>query len=71
MNEELKQLEQDLVEVFRKYGIELLEGSLVLKTKLYYRRGDNLIVQPFEITFDRVLSYPKRRIDGTYEDIWV
>lgn len=71
MNEELQQLEKDLVEVFRKHSIEFLEGSLVLKTKPYYRREDNLIVQPLEITLDRVLSYPKRRIDGTYEDIFV
>jgi hypothetical protein len=71
MNEELQQLGQDLVEVFKKHGIEISEGSLCLKAKPFYRKGDNLIVQPMEITLDRVLSYPKRRIDGTYEDIWV
>ena len=71
MNEGLQQLEKDLVEVFKKHGIEIVEGSLCLKTKPYYRNGDNLIVQPMEITFDKVLSYPKKRIDGTYEDIFV
>jgi hypothetical protein len=71
MNEELKQLEQDLVEVFKKHGIEIVEGSLELKTKPYYRLYNNLTVQPMEITFERLLSYPKRRIDGTYEDIFV
>lgn len=71
MNEELQQLRKDLIEVFSKYGIEIVEGSLELKTKLYYRNGDNLIVQPMEITFDKVISYPKKRIDGTYEDIFV
>jgi hypothetical protein len=71
MNEELQQLGKDLVEVFKKYSIEIVEGSLCLKTKPYYRNGDNLIVQPMEITFDKVLSYPKKRIDGTYEDIFV
>lgn len=71
MNEELEQLGKDLVEVFKKYGIEIVEGSLELKTKPYYRNGYNLIVQPMEITFDRVLSYPKKRLDGTYEDIFV
>lgn len=71
MSKELEQLEKDLVEVFRKHDIEIVVGSLELKTKPYYRNGDNLIVQPMEITFDKVLSYPKKRIDGTYEDIFV
>ena len=71
MNEELQQLEKDLVEVFRKHGIEIVEVSLDLKTKPYYRNGDKLIVQPMEITFDRLLAYAKRRIDGTYDDIYV
>ena len=71
MNEELKQLGQDLKEIFKKYGIEISEGSLDLKTKPFYRKGDNFIVQPMEITFDRLLAYAKRRIDGTYEDIFV
>ena len=71
MNEELKQLSQDLKEVFKKYGIEISEGSLELKTKPFYSKGDNSIVQPMEITFDRLLAYAKRRIDGTYEDIFV
>lgn len=71
MNEELEQLGQDLAEVFKKYGIEIVEGSLELKTKPSYRNNDGAIVQPLEITLDRVYSYAKRRIDGTYEDIWV
>lgn len=71
MNEELQQLEKDLVEVFKKHGIEISEGSLELKTKPYYRNGYNLIVQPMEITFDRLLAYAKRRVDGTYDDIYV
>lgn len=71
MKEELQSLGQDLKEVFKKYGIEIVEGSLELKTKPYYRNGYNLIVQPMEITFDKVLSYPKKRLDGTYEDIFV
>lgn len=71
MNKEIKELGKDLIEVFKKYGIEISEGSLELKTKPYYRNGCNLIVQPMEITFDKVLSYPKKRIDGTYEDIFV
>lgn len=71
MIEELKQLGQDLVEVFRKHGIEISEGSLELKTKPFYRKGDNSIVQPMEITFDRLLAYAKKRIDGTYDDIYV
>ena len=71
MNEELQQLGKDLVEVFKKYGIEISEGSLELKTKPFYRNGDNSIVQPLEITFDRLLAYAEKRIDGTYEDIWV
>ena len=71
MSKELEQLGRDLVEVFRKHGIEIVEGSLVLKTKPYYRNSEYLIVQPIEITFDRVLAYPKRRIDGTYDDIFV
>ena len=71
MNEELKQLGQDLVEVFKKYGIEIVEGSLELKTKLFYRKEDGCITQPVEITFDRLLAYAKRRIDGTYDDIYV
>lgn len=71
MNEELQQLGQDLVEVFKKHDIEISEGSLCLKTKPFYRKGDNFIVQPMEITFDRLLAYAKRRIDGTYDDIYV
>ena len=71
MNEELKQLGEDLVEVFKKHGIEILEGSLELKTKPLYRNGDGVIVQPLEITLDRLRAYAKRRIDGTYDDIWV
>lgn len=71
MNEELEQLGQDLVEVFKKYGIEIVEGSLELKTKPLYRNGDGAIVQPIEITFDRLLAYAKRRIDGTYDNIYV
>lgn len=71
MNEELQQLEKDLVEVFKKHGIEISEGSLELKTKPFYRNGDGSIVQPMEITLDRLYSYAKRRIDGTYEDILV
>ena len=65
------QLGKDLVEVFKKYGIEIREGSLELKTKPFYRKGDNSIVQPMEITFDRLLAYQKKRIDGTYDDIYV
>lgn len=71
MIEELQQLGKDLIEVFNKHGIEISEGSLCLKTKPYYRNGDNLIVQPLEITLDRLLAYAKRRIDGTYDDIFV
>lgn len=71
MSEELQQLEKDLVEVFKKHGIEISEGSLDLKIKPFYRKGDNSIVQPMEITFDRLLAYAKRRIDGTYDDIYV
>ena len=71
MNEELQQLGKDLVEVFKKYGIEISEGSLELKTKPFYRNGDNSIVQPLEITLDRLLAYAKRRIDGTYDDVLV
>ena len=71
MSEEIKQLEQDLKDVFTKYGIEISEGSLELKTKPFYRNGDNSIVQPLEITFDRLLAYQKKRIDGTYDDVWV
>lgn len=71
MSEELKQLGQDLVEVFKEYGIEISEGSLELKTKPYYRNYNNMVVQPMEITFERLLAYQKKRIDGTYEDIFV
>ena len=71
MNEELQQLGKDLVEAFRKHGIEIVEGSLELKTKPLYRNGDRAIVQPLEITLDRLYSYAKRRIDGTYDDIFV
>lgn len=71
MNKELEQLEQDLKEVFKKYGIEIVEGSLELKTKPLYRNGDGAIVQPLELTLDRLYAYAKRRIDGTYEDIFV
>ena len=71
MNEELEQLGQDLVEVFKKYGIEIVEGCLELKTKPYYRNGDGSIVKPLKITLDRLLAYAKRRIDGTYDDIYV
>lgn len=69
--EELQQLGKDLVEVFKKHGIEISEGSLELKTKSFYRKVDGCIIQPMEITFDRLLSYQKKRIDGTYDDIWV
>ena len=71
MNEELKQLGKDLKEVFKKYGIEISEGSLELKTKPHYRNYNNLVVQPMEITFERLLAYQKKRIDGTYDDIYV
>lgn len=71
MDEELQQLGKDLEEVFKKHGIEISEGSLYLKTYPFYRNGDNSIVQPVEITFDRLLAYAKRRIDGTYDDICV
>lgn len=71
MEEELTQLGKDLVEVFKKHGIEISEGRLDLKTKPLYRKGDNSIVQPVEITFNRLLSYAKSRIDGTYDDIYV
>lgn len=60
-----------MIEVFKKHGIEIVEGSLELKTKPYYRNDYNLIVHPMVITFDKVLSYPKKRIDGTYDDIYV
>lgn len=71
MNEQLQQLEKDLKGVFKKYGIEINEGSLELKTKPCHRNYNNLAVQPMEITFDRLLAYQKKRIDGTYEDIFV
>lgn len=71
MSEELKQLGQDLAEVFRKHGIEISEGSIYLNTKPLYCKGDNSIVQPIEITFDRLLAYAKRRIDSTYDDIYM
>ena len=71
MNKELEQLGKDLIEVFKKHGIEIVEGSLELKTKPLYRNGDGAIVQPLELTLDRVYSYAKRRIDGTYDDIYV
>ena len=69
--DEFLELKQNLIEVFRNHGIEIVEGSLSLKTKPFYRKGDNSIVQPMEITFDRLLAYAKRRIDGTYDDIYV
>lgn len=69
--DELLEFKQDLIEVFRKHGIEISEGSLYLKTNPLYRKGDNSIVQPVEITFDRLLAYAKRRIDGTYDDIYI
>ena len=62
MNKELKQLEQDLKDVFKKYGIEIIEGSLELKTKPYFRQYNNLVVQPMEITFERILSHPQKEI---------
>ena len=71
MNKELEQLEQDLKDVFKKYGIEINDVSLELKTKPLYRNGDRDIVEPLEITLDRCYSYAKRRIDGTYDDIYV
>lgn len=69
--DELLELKQDLIEVFRKHGIEISEWSLDLEAKPLYRNGDNSIVQPMEITFDRLLACAKRRIDGTYDDIYV
>ena len=69
--DELLELKQDLIEAFRKHGIEISEGSIYLETKPLYRNGDNSIVQPMEITFDRLLAYQKKRIDGTYEDVFV
>lgn len=69
--DELLELKQDLIEVFRKHGIEISEGSLELKYKPYYRNYNNLVVQPIEITFERLLAYQKKRIDGTYDDIYV
>lgn len=71
MNKEIEELGKDLVEVFKKHGIEIVEGSLELKTKPIYRNNDRAIVQPLEITLDRFYSYAKRRIDGTYDDIYV
>ena len=71
MNKELQQLGKDLVEVFKKYGIEIVEGSLDLKNKPYYRNYNNLVAQPMELSDERILSYPKKRIDGTYDDICV
>ena len=71
MNKEIEELGKDLIEVFRKHGIEIVEGGLELKTKPLYRNGDGAIVQPLEITLDRLYSYAKRRIDGTYDDIYV
>lgn len=71
MNVELEQLGKDLVEVFKKYDIEISEGSLELKTKPFFRKVDGCIIHPMEITFDRLLAYQKKRIDGTYDDIWV
>lgn len=71
MNEELQQLWKDLVKVFKKHGIVISEGSFCLNIKPFSRKGDNSIVQPMEITFDRLLAYAKRRIDGTYDDIYV
>lgn len=69
--DELLELKQDLIEVFRKHSIEISEGSLELETKPYYRQYNNLVVQPMEIAFKRILAYPKKRIDGTYDDIYV
>ena len=69
--DELLELKQDLIEAFRKHGIEIKEGSLGLKTKPFYRNEDGCIIQPMEITFDRLLAYQKKRIDGTYDDIYV
>lgn len=71
MNKEIEELGKDLIEVFKKHGIEISKGSLELKTKPYYRNYNNLVVQPLEITFDRLLAYQKKRIDGTYDDIFV
>ena len=71
MNKELQQLEKDLLEVFKKYGCEVREGSLELKEKPFYRNEERYIVRPIEVTFDMIISYPKRRIDGTYDDIYV
>ena len=46
-------------EFSKKYGIEIIEGSLELKTKPYFRQYNNLVVGPMEITFERILAYPK------------
>ena len=71
MNKEIEELGKDLIEVFKKHGIEIVEGSLELKTKPHYRNYNNLVVQPMEMTFERLLAYQKKRIDGTYDDIYV
>lgn len=71
MSKELEQLGKGLVKVFKKHGIEIKEGSLELKTKPFYRKEDGCITQPMEITFERLLAYQKKRIDSTYDDIYV
>lgn len=71
MDNKIEELGKDLIWVFRKHGIEIVEGSLELKTKPLYRNDDRAIVQPLEITLDRFYSHAKRRIDGTYDDIYV
>lgn len=71
MKKEIEELRKDLKEVFKKHGIEIVEGSLELKNKPYHRNYNNLVVQPMEKTFERLLAYAKRRIDGTYDDIYI
>lgn len=71
MIKEIEKLGNELSDVFKKHGIEIAEGSFYLKTKPLYRKGDNSIVQPVEIIFDRLIAHTKSRIDDTYDDIWI
>lgn len=51
-----------------RFWLEYCYPTTIIKDRY---NGDNSIVQPIEITFDRLLAYAKRRIDGTYDDIYV
>lgn len=64
--DELFELKQDLVEVFKKHGIDVYKGSIRVEARPFYQNEDFCMVRPISIEFDQLLVVGKPIVGVEY-----